>query len=81
MTFEGAPFQINGTNIGTHASQPGLGPNLVEELSFAFDPALLITGTNAILVIPEQDSLPFASAFFTPEEAIAIDFLRITTTL
>lgn len=81
--FEGARFQINGTDIGTYFSFPstdGNGPNRIETVMFDFASNLLITGTNTLTIIPEQDFLVFASEFFSGKDAYAVDFAQVSFT-
>lgn len=79
--FQGARFQINGTDIGTFFTLPtnpapgAAGPsNAVGIASFAVAPALLDTnGTNTLTIIPEEAFEPFGIS-----EEFAVDFSRLT---
>ncbi|MEM1077069.1 MAG: hypothetical protein AAGI09_00975 [Pseudomonadota bacterium] len=79
--FEGARIQVNGTDVGTYFSAPtadGLGPVRVETVMFDVMADTLVTGTNTITIIPEQDFLQFAAPGFSGEDAYAIDFVTLS---
>lgn len=80
--FEGARFQVNGSDVGTYfsaATPDGNGPNRIETVMFDVATNLLVTGVNTLTIIPEQDFLQFASPpAFTGEDAYAIDFVSLT---
>lgn len=79
--FEGARFQVNGTDIGTYFSEAtpdGNGPNRIETVMFDFATDLLVSGTNTLTITPEQDFLQFAAPGFSGEDAFAIDFVKLT---
>ncbi|GAA3856923.1 hypothetical protein GCM10022404_04800 [Celeribacter arenosi] len=78
---EGAVFSANGSPLGTYHSLNSLdgnGPDRVELVSFSVDPTLLVSGVNTFTITPEDDFLPFASAFFTGLDAFAIDYARLS---
>lgn len=79
--FEGARFQVNGTDVGTYfsaATPDGNGPNRIETVMFDVAADLILNGTNTLTVIPEQDFLQFAAPGFSGQDAYAIDFVSLT---
>ena len=80
--FEGARFQLNGTDIGAYFAPPGTGPNLIDIPVFDVDPALITDNAiNTISILPETDYVQFAGAFFTGKDAFAVDYVRMRLTL
>jgi hypothetical protein len=81
--FVGARFQVNGADVGTYFSPntaDGNGPNRIETVMFDFTSSLLVTGTNTVTIIPEQDFLKFASTVFSGKDSYAVDFAQVSFT-